>query len=327
MAEESHPDRAAEPRHARVAKRRRNPHPLQVGLIAVSALAIVAGGALVGKQAFSSPSVDRSSTATADPTPVHLPAPPPSVSASDVPAGSDINRFTAEFEAFARGLSADVGIVVRPVGAGPAAVAAGDWSIGPAWSTIKVPLAIAGLRAADPPTVTDPMRAAIRQSDNAGAELIWQSLGDPATAARKVQDVLTEAGDPTVVESEKVRPEFSPFGQTYWSLADQATFVSSAVCDARNEPIMSLMSQIEADQGWGLATIPGAQYKGGWGPSEAGTYLVRQMGIIPVAGGSAVVTVGTEPDSGSFHDGTMVLTRIADWLSEHADLLPAGNCL
>ena len=73
---------------------------------------------------------------------------------------------------------------------------AGEWSTGTAWSTIKVPLAIAGLRETDPPEVTEAMRAAITQSDNDAAESIWASLGDPATAATKSRAVLAEAGAP-----------------------------------------------------------------------------------------------------------------------------------
>lgn len=306
--------------------RRSTRSSLRIVLIVVAALAIVAGGVAVGRQlSIGSPSVARSATEVAKPTPVQLTAPPP-VPLPDAPTGNDSDQFAVAFEAFAGELNAEVGIVVRPAGAETVSVTAGEWSIGPAWSTIKVPLAIAGLRATDPPTLTEEMRAAITQSDNAAAESIWQSLGDPVTAAQKVQDVLAETGDATVVESQKVRPEFTAFGQTRWSLTDQAAFLSSAVCDARNEPILSLMSEVEPSQSWGLGAIPGARYKGGWGPSEAGAYLVRQMGVIPFQGGSAVVTVAAEPDSGSFDDGATVLTRIAEWLNQHVELLPAGNC-
>ena len=89
---------------------------------------------------------------------------------------------------------------------------------------------------------------------------------------------------------------------------------------------MDLMGQIEPDQRWGLGQIPGAKFKGGWGPSLEGDYLVRQFGVIPVNDGLAVVAVAVEPNSGSFDDGTQALTRIATWLQEHTDLLPVGNC-
>ena len=217
-------------------------------------------------------------------------------------------------------------MVVRAVGDGSAPTIVGDWSSGPAWSTIKVPLTIAGLRAMDPPEVTEAMRAAITLSDNAAAESIWQSLGDPPTAAHEVEEVLAYYGDPTVVEFQKKRPEYTAFGQTQWSLSDQATFLSSAVCDPRNEPIESLMGQISPDQSWGLGMIQGAKFKGGWGPSPEGRYLVRQIGVIPVQDQSTVVAVAVAPASGALSDGTQALTRIANWLNEHAELLPTGHC-
>ena len=161
---------------------------------------------------------------------------------------------------------------------------------------------------------------------NDAAESIWEGLGDPVTAAKKVEAVLEEAGAPTAVESQKVRPEFTAFGQTTWSLNDQATFLSSAACDPQNQPVMDLMGQIAPDQLWGLGQIPGTEFKGGWGPSPDGNYLVRQFGVIPVNDGLAVVAVAAEPNSGAFEDGTAELSRIAAWLQAHTDLLPVGHC-
>jgi hypothetical protein len=293
-----------------------------VVLVAVlAAIGIVGGGIVIGRNIAGEPEPTQSSSAppplTQSPSPSAIPAAPTPV---------DGGQFATEFASLAAQLNATVGIVVRPVGAGPAPVTAGEWSTGTAWSTIKVPLAIAGLRETEPPEVSDAMRAAITQSDNDAAESIWQSLGDPPEAAQKVEAVLADAGAPTTVESRKVRPEFTAFGQTTWSLADQATFLSFAACDPGDQPIMDLMGQIEPDQRWGLGMIPGAKFKGGWGPSPEGNYLVRQFGVIPVRDGAAVVAVAVEPRSGAFDDGTAALTRIATWLTDHADLLPAGNC-
>jgi hypothetical protein len=306
-------------RHTRSKQNRRRRSLLLVVLIVALAIGILGGGYVVGRDLASAPSSAPSSApAPQPPSPATLaPAPP-------VPVGA--GPFADEFASLAAELNATAGIVVRPVGAGPEPVTAGEWSTGTAWSTIKVPLAIAGLRETDPPEVTEAMRAAITQSDNDAAESIWASLGDPAIAATKVQAVLADARAPTTVESRKVRPEFTAFGQTTWSLSDQATFLSSTACDPRNQPIIDLMGQIEPDQLWGLGQIEGAKLKGGWGPSLEGNYLVRQFGVVPVNDGLAVVAVAVEPNSGAFDDGTQALTQIANWLQEHADLLPVGNC-
>jgi len=87
------------------------------------------------------------------------------------------------------------------------------------------------------------------------------------------------------------------------------------------------MGQISGDQQWGLGTIAGTRFKGGWGPSEAGAYLVRQIGLLTVDAGQVVVAVAVQPQSGAFADGTAELTKIADWLRDHAATLPAGHCV
>jgi hypothetical protein len=231
-----------------------------------------------------------------------------------------------DFAELQQRVPATIGVVLAPVGAPQTPVLLGEWSSGPAWSTIKVPLAIAALRAEDPPQVTGPMTNAITQSDNAAADVLWQGLGDPETAAGKVDAVLQEVGDPTKVQSQRIRPEFSAFGQTNWSLADQTRFLAAAACDNRNAPILDLMGEISGGQRWGLGTIADTRFKGGWGPSEAGAYLVRQIGVMPVDAGEVVVSIAVLPQSGAFADGTAELTQIAEWLRDHAAALPAGRC-
>jgi hypothetical protein len=220
-----------------------------------------------------------------------------------------------------------MGLVISAVGANAKQRALGDWTSGPAWSTMKVPVAITALGEGNPPTVTDSMRAAITESDNAAAESIWDQLGgNSITAARKVEAVLSKYGDPTTVEWQKKRPPFTAFGQTIWSLTNQVRFTAAAVCDETNAPIFTLMGQIEDDQRWGLGTIPNTRFKGGWGPSPTGNYLVRQLGVLNMPTGLTAVAVATEPASGSLNDGTQELTEVSKWLTSHMAELPTGQC-
>jgi hypothetical protein len=219
-----------------------------------------------------------------------------------------------------------MGLVVSAVGASQKQLALGDWEAGPAWSTMKVPLTITALDEEHPPTVTGSIRAAIIESDNAAAESIWDKLGDPVTAAHKVEAVLRRYGDPTTVEWRKLRPEFTAFGQTIWSLTNQARFTAAAVCDSANAAIFTLMGQVESDQRWGLGVIPNTRFKGGWGPSPTGRYLVRQLGVLKTPTGLTAVAVATQPASGSFNDGTQDLTEVGKWLTSHMAELPAGQC-
>jgi hypothetical protein len=232
----------------------------------------------------------------------------------------------ADFAQLEAKLDAVIGLAVSAVGSRRAPIALGHWQSGPAWSTMKVPVAIAALREEDPPEVTPEMTAAITESDNAAAKSLWQSLGDPVTAAHKVEAVLREAGDSTTVQSQKVRSEFTAFGQTDWALSEQARFTSIALCDNRNAPIFALMGQVIADQRWGLGVIAGTRFKGGWGPSTSGRYLVRQMGVLATPAGMTAVALAAQPASGSFADGIQNLTDMAQWLTAHIANLPSGQC-
>jgi hypothetical protein len=232
----------------------------------------------------------------------------------------------AEFAQLENKLHAAMGLVVSAVGTDPQQLVLGQWASGPAWSTMKVPLTITALAEERPPAITNSMRAAITESDNAAAESIWEKLGDPVTAAHKIENVLSTYGDPTTVESRRVRPEFTAFGQTIWSLTNQARFTAAAVCATANTPIFTLMGQVEDDQHWGLGVIPNTRFKGGWGPSPTGRYLVRQLGVLETPTGLTAVAVATQPASGLFADGTQELTEVSRWLSQHMAALPVGRC-
>ena len=218
------------------------------------------------------------------------------------------SALAADFARLQTQLHAVVGIAVSAVGDGQTPMTLGEWQNGPAWSTIKVPLIIAALREEQPPKVTDAMAAAITGSDNAAAESIWASLGDPVTAARKVDAVLRQAGDPTTVQPKRVR------------------FISVSVCDNANAPVFALMGQVQSDQGWGIGTLPSSRFKGGWGPSPTGSYLVRQMGVLAAPSGMIAVALAAQPASGKFDDGVAALTEMASWLTVHLSALPAGHC-
>lgn len=199
--------------------------------------------------------------------------------------------------------------------------AAGDLVADVAWSTSKVPIAIASVRATG---ATDAnVNAAITVSDNAAAEAMWASLGDPYAAAAATDAVLRDGGDPvTRTNPERLRPEFTAFGQTQWALADQATFGANLTCIDGGGPVVEAMGNIAADQRYGLGTIPGARFKGGWGPDASGTYLVRQFGTIAVEGGEVGVAIAARPADGTYESGQAMLTEIAGAVLRH---MPAGG--
>jgi hypothetical protein len=217
----------------------------------------------------------------------------------------------ASFERLAARVPATIGVAIASQGG---VYSLGRWREGVAWSTIKVPLAIAALRN-DRSLAKDLAVRAITESDNPASEKLWSQLGAPADAARQVQSVIGGCGDTaTVVESQRTRPGFTAFGQTNWALVDQARFAAHlpGIPDAAD--VVDLMNHLVPDQRWGLAAKDVAA-KGGWGPGVAHDYLVRQFGVVPAESGHLGVAFAAEAPT--FETGVDVLNQMAEWLFGH----------
>ena len=228
------------------------------------------------------------------------------------PSGSDV---TAE-------LTSAVDQVVAAHG-GTAAVSVGESSAGDAsgfasWSTMKVPVAIAALR--EHPEMTVEATNAIEVSDNGAADMLWN-----ATTPEAVEAVLAEGGTPVPVERNITRPGFSAFGQTQWSVADQARFASNLACVNGSAPILVMMGNVA--QNYGLGTIPGARFKGGWGPSISGAYEVRQLGLVPDASGRIIpVAIAASAADGTYESAQVMLTQLVTELGPALNAAPEAVC-
>lgn len=109
-------------------------------------------------------------------------------------------------------------------------------------------------------------------------------------------------------------------------MSEQARFAADLPCLPQAAPIVDLMGMIALDQQWGLSAFDGAKYKGGWGPDTAGGYLVRQLGVVNTPAGQTAIALAAQPKSGSFADGTRMISQLAQWLSQHVAELPGGSC-
>jgi hypothetical protein len=268
----------------------------------------------------------RGATATKSPAPrasrtTPVPSPPAGNSAA----------LRVSFDRLAAQLGGSEGLAFTSVG-GTATTQLGSWRTGVGWSTVKVPLAVAVVAKAQghPDTgLKALMRRAITASDNAAAEQLWSSLGPPQSAASRVQAVLRSAGDgQTRVQSQRVRPGFTAFGQTTWSLTNQARFVAALPCITYSNDVIALMGVVESGQRWGIGAVGRpAQFKGGWGPGPAGGYLVRQMGILTLANGSRIgLAIASEPADGRFGTGTANVTALARWAVANIRPTGPGGC-
>ncbi|MCA1782466.1 MAG: hypothetical protein ABR500_05070 [Dermatophilaceae bacterium] len=186
-----------------------------------------------------------------------------------------------------------------------------------AWSTIKVPLAIAAATEVPDDGTWQQIGAAITRSDNAAALALWTALGPPEEAASDVDKVLDAYGSPEArTEHADVRPPFSAFGQTQWSNQSQARFASDVMCEPDSSPagrVRAEMSRVALDQRWGIGALESAHLKGGWGPEPDGAYVLRQLGDGQVAGQRYALGLSARSATGSYADATIEATTLVQW--------------
>jgi hypothetical protein len=255
------------------------------------------------------------------------PAPKPASTASKAPSAAaqapgrstSTAALSTSFKALSARLGGSMGLSYASFG--QPAKSFGDLSGGVGWSTMKIPVAIAAVTQANghPSRVTlGQMRLAITESDNNAAMAVWAGLGSPTTAAAQTQAILRQGGDTTtVVPSQVLRPGYTPFGQSNWSLADQATFAASLPCMANASQVLGLMGQITSSQRWGMGTLANTvAFKGGWGPDTDGAYLVRQMAVVHLGDGTRIgLALAARPADGSFDTGISDLNAMAGWIA------------
>jgi hypothetical protein len=235
----------------------------------------------------------------------------------------------AAFARFTRTIKGSVELAVAPLGSGPSTTLGGD-DPAHAWSTSKVPVLVALLRARG--SLSDHQRSlarlAITQSDNQSVLDLFGDLerakGGLIGASRYIDAVLRAGGDAATRTATAPPPPgaVTTFGQTLWRPTASARFFRALgrgclLPAAQSAYVTGLMEQVEPAESWGLGAagfaVPVA-FKGGWGPEPTG-YLVRQSGIIaPGTTRGVAVSIVARARDGSFAGGTQILTQTARWL-------------
>lgn len=264
------------------------------------------------------PVVTLTSYVTVEPSPVA--SPPLSSTEPQVTLKSADSHQTLEAiaESVATTYGGTVGIAVAGA---QGAISGGDDGAYPAWSTSKVPISIAAYRVA-PDAAQLYAPAAIQASDNVAAENLWAALSPV-----DVNHVLSDAGVFATMNTEKIRTEFSTFGQTLLTASQEATLASHMKCLAGAGPVLSLMADVNADQAYGFGQLPSARLKGGWGPDPSGSYQVRQLALVTNSRGEDVALALTVmPASGDYASGQAMADAVAEEIRPLLDDLPTAAC-
>ncbi|MGO3043720.1 hypothetical protein [Corynebacterium casei] len=161
---------------------------------------------------------------------------------------------------------------------------AGDEGTEPAWSTIKVPIAIAALRDGADESLVD---AAIKESDNDAAYALWQQVEwTEGSAIESIEKLLNDFESDVEMDQ--------AFGMSTWKVKAQARFASRLGCVPESEYVYDAMQDIVEWQKWGLSGLGDVHSKGGWGLDDSdGEYTSRQMGVMPVDGGEVGIAIST----------------------------------
>lgn len=270
------------------------------------------------------PTPTRKATPVRSPSSTPTPRPVKSTTATPSPATDSVGvRDLVSSEGFrkveqqANGTISLALVQLTPSGTRAGSVQVGSWRTGAAWSTMKIPVAMAALAEQDDAATRALVRRAITTSDNSAALTLWQGLGPASVAGPQVQQQLALRGDSTTEVQQKVtRSGFSAFGQTQWALEDQATFAARLVCSPRPKVVLQDMRRITSSQRWGLGHISGAAIKGGWGPLSSGAgYTARQLAVMQTDEGSTWGVAVSSENSAGFQAAVQDLDRTSAWLS------------
>jgi len=261
-----------------------------------------------------------SATSSVFTIPAHLPP-----RAHSTVAGASILSAAdrASFRRLAARLPGAEGIAVSGLGRHQPVERVGTLAGGTAWSTAKTAVAMAVIATGRASAQHANLVRAITASDNAAAENLWASLGGGQRAARAADAQLRLAGDVnTRIESRRLLPGYTPFGQTDWGLSDQTRFTAGMGCTAPGRQVLRLMGSVIPSQRWGLGAVSRAQLKGGWGPGTqpgvSGGWMERQMGVISIEGRRLAVSIASSP--GGHDQGIRNLNALTRWVVAHADV-------
>lgn len=191
---------------------------------------------------------------------------------------------------------------------GTHATNAGSGGALPAWSTIKVPIALTALEhCEDKEFVLEETTAAIDWSDNDAAFALWRCIGSDEEASRLVGEEIATSGVSVHVEP--------AFGTTIWPIPAQARYAHHLASIPSDNPVIQEMHKIDPEHSYGLGTIAGMPFKGGWSDADDGSFHVRQLGFFTADGTDYGIAIAARSLLGSEQDCHDALDQLAALLT------------
>ena len=248
--------------------------------------------------------------ATTPEAPTPKPEPETSVSASkgaERVRGLNLDGLSDAAKDIETNTNTQVGVAVYD---GETDVYAGSVGVMPAWSTIKVPIAVAAQEYCeyDDETLQDLTSASIEWSDNDSATSLWTCIGPDEEASRIVGEEISKGG-----MSVEVEPYF---GTTPWPVPAQARYAHHLGSLPDNHPVITEMHKIDPEHSYGLGTIDGLPFKGGWSDADDGSWHSRQLGFTTVDDKIYGIAIAARSVDGSEADCQEALGEIAGFLGD-----------
>lgn len=201
-----------------------------------------------------------------------------------------------------------------------------------AWSTIKVPIALAAERTGKQDQYI--LDKTLKESDNATSWTLWvavrNSVGGTEAATRKAVSKVTTKSQGNPIWPQVAPGSITPYGYAKWGIEEQARFMTSVPCQPKGKRVYKAMGDVAPWQKYGLGTVRGMHFKGGWGQHEDGTYTQRQMGVMKYGDGYLGIAVysyyGGKGDR--YSGGEAALNDVAKELRpmlRHGDFVPVTD--
>lgn len=239
--------------------------------------------------------------------------------------GPDVNALSqkpvplqiTELDETVAGIAEETGTEVAiSIWDGEKEIVSGDLRSLSAWSTEKIPIALASLEhcAFDDVVKEQLITSAITYSDNNSTDMLYSCLDGYASASELVSEVIGRSGADVYMDP--------IWGESQWPVSSQAHFAYYLSSLPEDNIVIESMANVVPQQSWGIGEIEGMHFKGGWSDSKKdGSYQNRQMGFITIEDKTYGIAIAARSEIGSMMDTIDALNRLGQMVASWNDEL------